>query len=58
VIGSAGTDTKVQVLEKELGFTHGINYKTNRDIGKTLKQLAPEGFDVYFDGVSSFYYEA
>lgn len=51
VIGFAGTDTKVQVLKQEFGFHHAINYKTERDIKATLRKIAPNGIDCYFDNV-------
>ncbi|CAH0714567.1 unnamed protein product, partial [Brenthis ino] len=50
VIGFAGTDDKVEWLEKELGFDKAFNYKTV-DIGKALKDAAPNGIDCYFDNV-------
>ncbi|XP_013199597.2 prostaglandin reductase 1-like [Amyelois transitella] len=50
VIGFAGSDDKVQWLEKDLGFDKAINYKT-ADVLKELKQAAPKGIDCYFDNV-------
>ncbi|XP_063825088.1 prostaglandin reductase 1-like [Ostrinia nubilalis] len=50
VIGFAGSDDKVQWLEKELGFDKAFNYKTV-DILKSLKEAAPKGVDCYFDNV-------
>ncbi|CAK1596408.1 unnamed protein product [Parnassius mnemosyne] len=50
VIGFAGSDDKVEWLEKELGFDKAINYKT-ADIDKALKEAAPKGIDCYFDNV-------
>ncbi|XP_047505206.1 prostaglandin reductase 1-like [Pieris napi] len=50
VIGFAGSDDKVQWLEKELGFDKAINYKT-ADVSKALKDAAPNGVDCYFDNV-------
>ncbi|XP_059048574.1 prostaglandin reductase 1-like [Achroia grisella] len=50
VIGFAGSDEKVQWLEKELGFDKAINYKT-ADVAKALKEAAPNGVDCYFDNV-------
>ncbi|XP_046959917.1 prostaglandin reductase 1-like [Vanessa cardui] len=50
VIGFAGSDDKVEWLEKELGFDKAINYKTT-DIQKELKAAAPNGVDCYFDNV-------
>ncbi|CAK1547342.1 unnamed protein product [Leptosia nina] len=50
VIGFAGSDDKVEWLEKELGFDKAINYKT-ADVRKALKEAAPNGVDCYFDNV-------
>ena len=50
VIGSAGSDDKVQLLTDELGFDHAFNYNDGSLIGH-LKE-APEGLDVYFDNVA------
>ncbi|XP_028169764.1 prostaglandin reductase 1-like [Ostrinia furnacalis] len=50
VIGFAGSDDKVQWLEKELGFDRAFNYKTV-DVLKSLKEAAPNGVDCYFDNV-------
>ncbi|CAH2037146.1 unnamed protein product, partial [Iphiclides podalirius] len=50
VIGFAGSDDKVQWLEKELGFNKAINYKTV-DVSKALREAAPNGVDCYFDNV-------
>lgn len=50
VIGFAGSDDKVQWLEKELEFDKALNYKTV-DALAALKEAAPNGVDVYFDNV-------
>lgn len=50
VIGFAGSDDKVDWLERDLGFHKAINYKT-ADIAKALKEAAPNGVDCYFDNV-------
>ena len=51
VVGSAGTDAKVEHLTEELGFDAAFNYKTHRDVTAKLRELAPAGIDVYFDNV-------
>merc|ERR1712227_8624 len=48
-IGYAGTDAKVAWL-KEIGFTHAYNYKTS-NVSETLKEISPNGIDIYFDNV-------
>ena len=50
VIGFAGSDEKVQWMEKELGFDKAINYNT-ADAQVALKAAAPNGVDCYFDNV-------
>ena len=53
-IGYAGSYDKVEWLKKELGFDFAFNYK-KVNLSESLKEAAPEGVDVYFDGVSSKY---
>ncbi|KAG0347039.1 hypothetical protein BG004_000264 [Podila humilis] len=57
VIGSAGSDDKVEYLLKEIGFDGAFNYKTKtpRD---GLKELAPKGIDIYFENVGGETLEA
>ncbi|XP_049764673.1 prostaglandin reductase 1-like [Schistocerca cancellata] len=50
VIGIAGSDAKVKWLKEELGFHHAFNYKTV-SVDKAIKEVAPQGVDVYFDNV-------
>ena len=57
VIGSAGSDEKVQHLLEKCGFDAAFNYKT----GPVLEQLnraAPDGIDIYFDNVGGESLEA
>ena len=49
VIGSAGSDAKVQLLTEELGFDHAFNYNNGQILGH-LQEAAP-GIDIYFDNV-------
>ncbi|WP_299799640.1 NADP-dependent oxidoreductase [uncultured Maribacter sp.] len=51
VIGIAGTDEKIDMLKSEFGFDHGINYKTTKDMQAAIKEVAPNGVDIYFDNV-------
>nr|WP_233521968.1 NADP-dependent oxidoreductase [Streptomyces triticagri] len=57
VIGSAGSDDKVELLTKEYGFDAAFNYK-NGPVAEQLKEAAPDGIDVYFDNVGGDHLEA
>jgi len=50
-VGIAGSDDKVRYLVDELGFDAAFNYKTDKNYSEKLKQLCPDGIDVYFDNV-------
>ena len=50
VIGIAGGPTKVEYLTSELGFDAAIDYK-NDDVTTRLRELAPDGVNVFFDNV-------
>lgn len=46
VIGSVGSDEKLNYITKELGFDSGFNYKTEKP-ADALARLAPNGIDIY-----------
>lgn len=50
VIGSAGSDAKVEHLKTEYGADFAFNYKTASAMAE-LPKAAPKGIDVYFDNV-------
>ncbi|WP_423921167.1 NADP-dependent oxidoreductase [Frigoribacterium sp. 2-23] len=50
VIGSAGTDEKVELLTSKYGFDAAFNYKKG-DVADLLAEAAPDGIDLYFDNV-------
>ncbi|MGB4778485.1 NADP-dependent oxidoreductase [Microbacterium sp.] len=52
VIGSAGSDEKVELLENDLGFDAAFNYRRG-DVLENLRARAPEGIDVYIDNVGN-----
>ena len=51
VIGLAGTDEKVTLLNSEFGFDEALNYKTTPDLKNAIAAACPNGIDVYFDNV-------
>jgi len=57
VIGSVGSDEKLDFIIKELGFDAGFNYK-NETPGDALPRLAPNGIDIYFENVGGDHFEA
>jgi NADPH-dependent curcumin reductase CurA len=57
VIGSAGSDEKVERLTKEYGFHAAFNYK-KAPVAEQLKAAAPDGIDVYFDNVGGEHLQA
>jgi hypothetical protein len=50
VIGIAGGPAKTAFLTDELGFDEAIDYK-NEDVTARLRELAPDGVNVFFDNV-------
>nr|AXN56965.1 alkenal double bond reductase [Marchantia paleacea] len=50
VVGSTGSDEKVDFLLNELKFDAAFNYK-KVDPDKALSELCPDGIDIYFDNV-------
>jgi NADPH-dependent curcumin reductase CurA len=50
-IGIAGSEEKVRFLTEELGFDAAFNYRETPDLDAKLKELCPNGVDVYFDNV-------
>jgi NADPH-dependent curcumin reductase CurA len=50
VVGIAGGEQKCRWLTDELRFDAAIDYK-RENVAQALRELAPEGIDVYFDNV-------
>ncbi len=50
-IGIAGSTAKIRFITGELGFDGGFNYKETDDYASKLKELCPNGIDIYFDNV-------
>jgi NADPH-dependent curcumin reductase CurA len=57
VIGSAGSPEKVAHLTEELGFDDAFDYHDGH-LARRLRELAPDGIDVYFDNVGGDHLEA
>jgi len=57
VLGSAGSQDKVDWLTGELGFDYAFNYKDG-DLLSHLREGAPDGIDVYFDNVGGDHLQA
>ncbi len=57
VIGSVGSDEKLDFITKELGFDEGFNYKKEKP-GDAVRRLAPDGIDIYYENVGGALLEA
>jgi NADPH:quinone reductase len=51
VVGSVGTDEKVERLISEAGYDAAFNYKTDTDYPSILRGHFPKGINCYFDNV-------
>ena len=58
VIASTGSDEKVNWLKNELKVDHAFNYKKIENLVLYLKDLSPNGYDLYFDNVGGDFLEA
>lgn len=57
VIGSVGSDEKLNYIVKDLGFDAGFNYKKEKPAA-ALARLAPNGIDIYYENVGGEHLEA
>ena len=57
VIGSVGSDDKLNMILKDLQFDGGFNYKKEKPVD-ALKRLAPNGIDIYYENVGGEQLEA
>lgn len=57
VVASAGSDEKVAWLLDEIDVDAAFNWRS-RPLAESLEQAAPEGLDLYFDGVGGAHLEA
>jgi len=51
VVGIAGSDAKINYIVRELGLDAAFNYKSVENYYAVLREICPEGIDVYFDNV-------
>lgn len=51
VVGVAGSDEKIRYVTEEAGYDAAFNYKTNDDYSEAIREMCPDGIDVYFDNV-------
>lgn len=58
VVGCAGNQKKVALLQEKLGFDEAFSYKEETDLNSTLRRYFPDGIDIYFDNVGGEMLEA
>ena len=58
VVGSAGSQEKVDWLQDEVGVDVALNYKAVENLRSALLEACPDGIDVYFDNVGGEHLEA
>jgi len=61
VIGSCGGAEKCALIKEKFGFDFAIDYKAVNDKDKliaALKEVAPNGIDMYFENVGGFHFDA
>jgi NADPH-dependent curcumin reductase CurA len=51
VVGTAGSDAKINYMVGELGFDAAFNYRSIENYYEALREICPDGIDVYFDNV-------
>ncbi len=56
VIGSAGSPEKLEWL-REIGFDEAFSYR-ERPVHESLREVAPDGIDIYYDNVGGDHLEA
>jgi NADPH:quinone reductase len=50
-VGIAGSNEKIRFVTSDMGFEAGFNYKETSDYQARLRELCPNGVDIYFDNV-------
>lgn len=51
VVGIVGAEEKEELITRELGMDHAVNYRKTPDLAAAVAELCPEGVDIYFDNV-------
>jgi NADPH-dependent curcumin reductase CurA len=51
VVGSAGSQEKVELLRTRFGYDDAFNYKEEPDLSAALARCLPDGIDMYFENV-------
>eukprot|EP00953_Heterococcus_sp_UTEX-ZZ885_P037660 19332-Heterococcus_DN1.PRE.12 len=61
VIGSCGGPKKCDIIRKQFGFDHAVDYKQCRnkdDLIEAVRKYAPEGLDMAFENVGGMHFDA
>jgi len=61
VIASVGGPSKCALVKEKFGFDHAIDYKTVNsadDLIAAIREVAPEGIDMYFENVGGIHFDA
>lgn len=51
VVGTGGSDAKINYMVGELGYDAAFNYRSIENYFEALSEMCPNGIDVYFDNV-------
>src|SRR5262252_960922 len=50
-IGITGSNEKVRFLCRDMGFDAALNYRDTDDYSARMRELCPNGVDIYFDNI-------
>ena len=57
-IGLTSSDKKVAMCKSKFGYDEVINYKEENDLSNSIKKIAPDGIDCFFDNVGGTQFDA
>ena len=57
-IGLTSSDKKVAMCKSKFGYDEVINYKEENNLSNSLKKIAPNGIDCFFDNVGGTQFDA